>query len=150
MRTPRAALLLVPLLALVAAIVPVTTAVAGDSKLCKALARVGKLDLRFEEVLLSPSWDEISESLDEVGPKLNRAWKAVIRQIPGEQEEDARLVARFTKKSLAAFGEADSLDEATDALFDIDGAIDAGLASGRLEAFSQDECGVSINNEGQQ
>jgi hypothetical protein len=152
MRTPRTAVLNVALLALLAAIVPVTAAVAGSSgnaKLCKALARVGSLDLEFQEVIESPSWDEVRDSIDEVGPRLNRAWKAVVRRIPDDQRKDARLVARFTKEALVVFGEADSLDEASAALLGVDDAIDAGLASARLEEFSQDECGVSINNEGE-
>ena len=56
-------------------------------------------------------------------------------------------MAGFTKRLVRVFANAESLQDASDALLADSEAIDAGLASARLETFSQDTCDVSINNE---
>lgn len=124
------------------------TGQATDAKLCKALAKIGSLDTQFDEALQEAgSWDEARAGLVGLGPKINRAWRTVVRRIPDEFHNDARLVAGFTKRLVKVFADAESLEEASDALLGDRDAVDAGLASARLETFSQDTCDVSINNE---
>lgn len=119
-----------------------------DSKLCMALAKIGRLDGRFTDALTNgDSWDEAREQLESIGPRINKAWRTVVRRIPDKHLDAAELVAAFTKRALVKLADADSLSEAGSVVTDDPDAIAAGLASLELDTFSRDTCDVSINNE---
>lgn len=121
---------------------------APDTKLCNALAKIGRLDGQFNEALTdADSWDEAREQLESLGPKINKAWRTVVRRIPDRYVDSAKLVAGFTKRALVNLAEADSLAEAGSVITDDPDAIAAGVASLELDTFSRDTCDVSINNE---
>jgi len=120
----------------------------SGSPMCKSLGQLGKLDARYSNVLASSSsWQDSLDALNQLTPKLNKAWKSVIKRVPAKQKADAKLVAGFTKRVLSKIGDTKSQQDAAQIILQDPDALSAGRASQRLESFSQAKCGVSINNE---
>jgi hypothetical protein len=124
-----------------------TSSGSGD-RMCAAFEKIGELDLEFDEVLAeADDWETARDEMERLNPVLRRAWKKAVKTVPDEYVEDAKVVAGYTKRTIAAMLKTDSLTEAGLAALDDPDLVEAGLASFRLDEFSRDECDVSINNE---